>query len=207
MDSMQFSRTAVWTISCLTLLALSTGCTSTADRKESQIVNQQQATYNRNQPIPKYDWSLARHLWIQFYDAQNKAVTTFSFIQPITGGAPMFDCPAMGYALPRDTQLTNPLQVAKTLSGSSTGTSINQAEPSGLFTSPNTDATIVFCLNTNGTVSPVYTEQKVTAFPFPVKWIVEKDYPNGHWLRVGETSNIQIDPKKPVLRPGPFATP
>ncbi len=173
-------------------LLLVTGCES-ADTRESRQVESQQSVYNAGQPIPRYDWSLSRHLWIKFYDAQNEQVTTFSYIQPITGGAPIFETPSMGFALPRDTQLTNPHQVVANYSG---GPVIDQAEPNGLFTSPNTDATIIFAINDDGSVAPIYTEQKVTTFPFPVKWEKNELHPQGHFVRVGATSNIKISPKR-----------
>lgn len=172
------------------LVALS-GCTTTADTKESDKVRVQQDIYASSQPIPQYDWSLARHLWVQFYDAQNQEITTFSYIRPMSGGNPVFDCASMGYALPRDTQLTNPVQKIP-----NTDSVIVQAEPNGLFTSENTDQTVVFCLNEDGTVSPVTTEEKVTAFPFPVKWEVTPDYPQGHFVRVGTDSTVSLNPKK-----------
>lgn len=190
-------------VSSLCLAAILVGCDETADERERQQVNNQQDIYNQAQPIPRYDWSLARHLWIQFYDSQNKQVTTFSYITPITGGQDMFSCPSMGYAIPRDTQLTNPHQVTYTNGGAGV---IDQAEPNGLFTSPNTDATIIFCLNDNGTVAPVYTEMKVTGFPFPVKWEVDSNHPQGHWVRVGQASNIELNPAKPATAVPPSAS-
>jgi hypothetical protein len=159
--------------------------------KERNKVNEQQLVYSQNQPVPKYDFSLARHLWIQFYDSQNKQVTTYSYISGMNGGAPMFDCASMGFALPRDTQLTAP--TAKVPDHDAV---VDQAEPNGLFTSKNTDSTIVFCLNKNGSVSPVYTEHKVDAFPFPVKWVTDADYPQGHFVRTDDSSSIELNPNK-----------
>ncbi len=185
------------TLMCSAVFA-AVGCDVGADQREQQQVNSQQDIYNKNQPVPRYDWSLPRHLWTKFYDAQNEAVTTFSYLTPITGGAPMFDCASQGYPLPRDTQLTNPHQLV--WSGHAQGTGvIDQAEPNGLFSSTNTDATIVFCQVGNGTVAPVYTELKVTAFPFPVKWETDKDHPQGHWVRAGDSS-INIKMQKPAAQ-------
>ncbi len=196
-------RTRLW-LSLLALLFTSVFVLSTvsivlagsADNAERDMVRRQQVIYAQNQPIPKYDYSLARDLWIQFYDAQMSALSTFSFVQSISGGAPEFDCPSIGYSIARGTQLTNPLQDISQAAGS--GVVIPQAEPNGLFSSPNTDGTIAFCNNGNGTVAPVYTEQKVTTFPFPVKWTKDELHPRGHWLRVGEESAVQLSPKVPA---------
>ncbi len=164
------------------LALMLSACTTSPDTAESRKVNDQQALYFANQPTHMYDWSLSRQLWIEFYDAQNAAVTTWSSIQPQTGGAPEFDCLSVGYPTARDTQLTNPMQkVDNDLSV------IAQAEPNGLFTAGFTDATVVMCQNKNGTLSAVSTEQKITAFPFPVQWQVDADHPSGHFVRVGES--------------------
>lgn len=171
-------------------IAALSGCTEGADAAEERQVNEQQELYGDTQPIPRYDWSLARHLWVQFYDSQNTAVATFSYIRPNMGGAPSFECASMGYALPRDTQLSNPLQRGHN------GSVIEQAEPNGLFTSKNTAQTVIFCLNNDGTVAPVNTEEFVTAFPFPVKWEgPSQDYPDGRWIRDGD-SNVSLDPNR-----------
>lgn len=155
-----------------------------ADKREQYVVSGQQDLYAKNQPIPFFDWSLSRDLWNSFYVSQNKNITTYSVIQGINGDV-IFETPSVGYPLPRDTQLTNPLQV---VGGANTTGTIAQAEPNGLFTGTHTDATIIFALNSDATVSPVYTELKVTTFPFPVKW----DSVNKRFVRTTDKSNINL---------------
>jgi hypothetical protein len=77
------------------------------------------------------------------------------------------ECTSMGYGLPYDTSLTNPLQSY----GSTTYalTSIGQAEPNGVFASTNTAATWVMCIGNTGMIEPHYVESKVTVYPYPVK--------------------------------------
>lgn len=158
-----------------------TGCDSAAD-KERKVVDNQQKIYADSQPVPFFNRSLARGLWIDFYRAQNTARATYSQINDMYGNL-RFSTPSMGYPIPYDTQLTDPTQ---RVDG---GAVIDQAEPNGLFTSKNSDATIVFANNDDGTVSPIYSELKVTCFPFPVKWV------NDHWERVKEAEpSIKLTP-------------
>ena len=77
------------------------------------------------------------------------------------------DCTSMGYGMPYDTSLTNPLQH---YSGSSQweGSAIGQAEPNGVFASTNTSATWIMCLNESGAIEPHYVEAFVTVYPYEV---------------------------------------
>jgi len=60
-----------------------------------------------------------------------------------------------------------------------TGRKVNeQTEPNGLFSSKNTDGTWVLFVDENGDIAPIYSEHKVTVFPFAV---VKND--SGEWVR------------------------
>ncbi|QQG50188.1 MAG: hypothetical protein HZB70_01195 [Candidatus Berkelbacteria bacterium] len=185
------------TILLVTGIFFVSGCGSdnkaTADTREQVAVNRQQEIYVKNQPIPVFDWSRTRDLLIQFYVAQNGAAATWSYITPQMGATVLFETPSQGYPIPMDTQLTNPLQaVWESNSYGLGGLTLAQAEPNGVFTSPNTDATIVMAVNGDGTLSPIYTELKVTTFPFPVRWDKEK----GQWVRIeGKEPSIKLIPK------------
>ena len=106
---------------------------------------------------------------IQLYQIRNKRVATHSVwrgdMSAIEG-----DCPSVGFGIPYDTSLTNPLQ-------RDTGTSavIEQAEPNGLFASKNTSATWVMCADGAGGIAPHYIEGKVTVYPYPVRVDYEKN--------------------------------
>jgi hypothetical protein len=150
------------------------GCDDTTAQadKEAQSVNNQQEQYAIGQPVPVFDWSLERHLMIELYKLRNKKASTHA-VWRSDYGMIEGDCPSMGYGLPYDTSLTNPLVA--------TGremyalTSIEQPEPNGIFASKNTSATWVMCLNSTGGIEPVYVESKVTIFPGPVKVDYEKN--------------------------------
>lgn len=144
------------------------GCLDNAETRDATNVDNQQKQYQASQPAPKFDWSLERQLAIELYGARNERVATHT-VWRSDYGMIEGDCPSIGYPLPYDVQLTNPLRTA--YSSGSTGAVIEQAEPNGLFSSKSTSATWVRCITkVNGEVmeSPVYIEGKVTAYPYPL---------------------------------------
>jgi len=153
------------------------GCIEDPRREESRIVKEQQKQLLIAQPVPKYDWSLERHLVIQLYNIRNKKVATHS-VWRSDYGIIEGDCPSMGFGIPYDTSLTNPLQYVVN------GGVVEQPEPNGLFSSKNTTATWVMCVDESGQINPVYVESKVTVYPYPVK----VDYENNRVYRDGKPS-------------------
>lgn len=146
--------------------------TTSEAKKEAASVNAQQAQYAIGQPVPKFDWSLERHLMIELYKLRNQKVSTYA-IWRSDYGMIEGDCPSLGYGLPYDVSLTNPL--VSTGSTVHSITSIEQAEPNGIFASKNTSATWVMCLNKTGGIEPVYVESKVTIYPGPMNVDYEKN--------------------------------
>lgn len=150
----------------------------TAATQEAQKVSRQQAQYAKSQPIPAFNWSLERHMVVELYKLRNKKVATHA-VWRSDYGMIEGDCPCMGYGIPYDTSLTNP--VVATAEDSSYGwrkealASIGQPEPNGLFASQNTAATWVPCVGKSGAIEPVYVESKVTVYPGPVKVDYEKN--------------------------------
>lgn len=139
--------------------------------KDRKVVQKQQSQYAKGQPIPVYNWSLERDLVIQLYNLRNQRVATHS-VWRSDYGVIEGDCPSMGYGLPYDTSLTNPLMATNRdedgdemeFQGGAL-TSIGQAEPNGVFASTNTSATWVMCVDEGGIIAPVYVEAKVTGYP------------------------------------------
>lgn len=149
---------------------------------DRELVNKQQEIYRQTQPVHIYDYSIPRDIYQQIYDVvTTDVVATYSVIESITG-LTRYECPSMGYAIPADTSLTNPLQGTynvDTLGADEFRVVIEQAEPNGLFSSKNTDGTWVLCVELKtGEVYPVYVEHKVMTFPF----IMEKNK-EGQWIR------------------------
>jgi hypothetical protein len=180
-------------IMALTFSALfMTGCqTNSQERIDKATVEQQQAQYAKGQPIPMYNWSLERDLLIKLYNLRNEKVSTHSVwrgdMSNIEG-----ECTSMGFGMPYDTSLTNPLQH---YSGRSTGegSAVGQAEPNGVFASTNTSATWVMCIGDNGQIEPVYVEAKVTVYPYPVKidWVKNRVTKAGKATAVISTQPVQ----------------
>lgn len=165
-------------LSLLVLLLAPTGCLwDNQQSKESRSVNDQQEKYAARQPTPAFQWSLERHLVIELYKLRNKNVTTHT-VWRSNYGQIEGDCVSMGFSIPYDTSLTNPLMATDINSRGYTEsalTSIEQPEPNGIFLSKNTSATWVLCLNDAGSVEPVYVEAKVTSYPYPVNVDYERN--------------------------------
>jgi hypothetical protein len=102
---------------------------------------------------------------------RNDALSTYTVVVSSFGNL-LWECPSIGYPIPADTQLTNPLQYYN-------GTTLEQAEPNGLFSSKNTVGTWIMCVLEDGTVYPIYTEMNANTFPFPVKLLE-----NGTFVKV-----------------------
>lgn len=148
------------------------------DLIESRSVSNQQWQYAKVHPVPYFDYSIPRDVYTQIYVVvTTKAYMTYTVIQSITGQT-VYAGKSMGYGIPADTSLTNPLRGVGT---PSSFVAIEQPEPNGLFSSKNTDGTWVLFVLDDGSIAPVYTEHKVTTFPFPVKQMG-----NGSWVRDGD---------------------
>jgi hypothetical protein len=143
----------------LGIVLLASSCSNdAANSTEANQVDKQQQVYVNNQPAPAFDWSLERHILTELYKARNNAVQTYSYVRNLNGQV-VFSCKSIGFPIPSNTQLTNPEKADNF--GSYGAYTSPQAEPNGLYTSPSTAGTFVFCVNSDGTVSPSYFEANV----------------------------------------------
>lgn len=144
--------------------------------KDAKAVQRQQSQYSKAQPVPAYDWSLERDLIIQLYNIRNMKALTHS-VWRSDRGLVEGDCASIGFGIPYDTSLTNPLQSSwKSRSqGGLASAVVEQAEPNGIFASKNTAATWVMCAGDAGMIEPVYVETKVTVYPYSVKVDYDKN--------------------------------
>ncbi len=154
---------------CAALIGCQGGCEN-QETKDRRSVDLQQKQYAAAQPIPTFEWSQERDMAIQTYKFRNSNVRTWTVWRSNTG---MIEghCESIGYPLPYDVQLTNPLQ-------QSGATVIEQAEPNGLFGSKHTSATwIRSVVSYNGKTMevPLYIEGKVSCFPYPILVDYEKN--------------------------------
>lgn len=163
------------------------GCEINSERQDQVVVNDQQTHYQKTQPIPFFDYSLPRDVYGQIYKAvaSGKFRATYTIITSWNGDL-FFEGPSISFGIPADTQLTNPLQSLRY-----NGSVIEQAEPNGLFSSKNTDGTwVLFVDPDSGTTYPLYTELKVSTFPFPVKQVESSKA----WVKAGTMKPVfEID--------------
>ena len=164
-----------------------TGCEETQNTKDQRQVEAQQSQYAASQPVPLYDWSLERHLVIELYNTRNMKAATHS-VWRSNYGQIEGDCASMGFGIPYDTSLTNPLVGKRSSKGVTVV--VEQPEPNGIFASKNTAATWVLCTNNIGVIEPVYVETKVTTYPYPVT----VDYITNRVVKAGDSSvGIHVD--------------
>lgn len=180
---------AVPAVLCAALIL--TACFDNQEDRDRRAVNSQQSHYADVQPVPRFDYSIPRDVLIQIYKVvTSDARVTYTAVESVTG-VTRWQCPSISYGLPVDTQLTNPLQ--RDLPGDAV---IEQSEPNGLFSSKNTDGTYVLCIDFNGDIAPVYSEHKVTTWPF----IVKKNA-DGEWVRADRTpTSFKINLKRQAER-------
>jgi hypothetical protein len=122
---------------------------SSAAGNDQKSSNDQMSTYQRNQPVPKGNYSEMRQTLIKVEEAEiaGTATTTFFFAN---NGQLLKSCPSIGYPIPATTQLTNPDQVDYNGgSGGGGNVTLPQNDPTGVY-SGNTSGTYVVCVQSNG---------------------------------------------------------
>jgi len=176
---------------CCLMMTLVMSCfyQESSTEKEGKIVEAQLSQYSKGQPVPAFDWSFERDLVIQLYALRNAKVATHT-VWRSDYGMIEGDSPSLGFGIPYDTSLTNPLQLTakriKTYGGHRTleGT-VEQQEPNGIFASKNTTATWVMSVDADTSqILPIYVESKVTVYPYPVT----VDYENSRVHKAGKAS-------------------
>ena len=202
------------------MLSLNTACVSvpnTSQTRDVRNTEEQLAIYQTNQPVPRFAFSQQRDTLIQIYVLQNEARATFTTFHSNGTGDVIFACPSRGYAIPADTQLTNPVQIAfggtAVFNGSTSRVGdygvIDQPEPNGLYSSKNTDGTWVICVRENGEAVPVYSELKVQTFPFEVSWDearrmlfdMKKQSSSSLTIRSGRLESTPVSSPVPLITP------
>lgn len=166
----------------------------TAATIESKQVNNQQKQYAKVQPVPFFDWSFERDQVIQLYRLRNFQAATHTVWRGDTSVIEG-DCPSIGFGIPYDTSLTNPVTATDEDNYGSRNNalaSIGQAEPNGVYASTNTSATWVMCVGPYGKVEPHYVEAKVTGYPYSAK----VDYATGRVTRAAGAKGVSIQLKK-----------
>ena len=145
-------------------------CDNAGGEAARQEADQQGAAYRnilRNQPPPTFDFSMERKIMIALYQARQRSVATYSFVQSDFTGKVLWSCASIGFPIPYSTQLTNPNQVV--WPNTRGYVVLPQPEPNGLFPPPSSEATWVPCTDEQGNITPVYEEKRVTVFLRPMQ--------------------------------------
>lgn len=141
------------------------------ERQDKRSVISQQDHYRKNQPVPFYEWSIELDAAIQIYDARVRERIRTWTVWRSDNGLIEGDCASIGYPIPYDVQLTNPLKEYSAVT-------VEQAEPSGLYSSHNSIATWVrevVAVNNKVVITPLYTESRVTCYAYPVRVDYDKN--------------------------------
>lgn len=152
------------TLVVLLISAMLVSCMESVSQEERK----QQTTANlaivQNQPLPDLGgYSFERQIVIETYYARNNTIATYAYMISMDGKI-IEICPSIGYPIPYSTQLSNPMKVEY----QSSGAVIPNAEPNSLYPPSDAAATLVQCVNPDGSVSPVYIEWYVLAFPYQI---------------------------------------
>ena len=172
------------------LVLIMLGLTASSCSTDTQSIEQGQQkdainSIIQNQPIPDLGgYSFERQIVIETYLARNNTIATYAYMISMDGKI-IEICPSIGYPIPYSTQLTNPV---RTMDNYSQGSVIANAEPNGLYPPGDAAATLVQCVNPDGSVTPVYIEWYVLAFPYQI----ESDL---QLKRIGDTS-FSVDVNK-----------
>lgn len=153
-------------VSLLAVLGLTlTGCieesTDTKQRVEQERILQEGTAQTGMPAIKNFR---ERKLLKQIIEMRDQdGLVTYTYTVPETTGRPVFLCNSIGYGLPAAMQYTNPEKYAST-----TGVTLPQADPNGLFSPESAEGTWVMCSDPsgNGKTRPVYVEPRIIVSPF-----------------------------------------
>lgn len=174
-------------------LVLALALTSCWGASQTDVEQSQQkeavSSITQNQPVPDLGgYSFERQIVIETYIARNHTIATYSYMFTMDGKIVEI-CPSIGYPIPYSTQLTNPqIPTYAHVNGSAVEGVVANPEPNGLYPPDNAAATLVQCVNPDGSVSPVYIEWYVLAFPYQIASDIQLK-------RMGDSS-FKVDVKK-----------
>jgi hypothetical protein len=177
----------LFVLSVLVVFTLISCAPDTSDIEQGQQASAINAII-QNQPIPDLGgYSFERQIVIETYLARNNTIATYAYMITMDGKI-IEICPSIGYPIPYSTQLTNPM---RTMNGYYQGSVVANAEPNGLYPPGDAAATLVQCVNPDGSVTPVYIEWYVLAFPYQIASDLQLQ-------RIGDTSfSVDVAPVTP----------
>lgn len=150
-------------VAAVTALVALSGCDSTSSSvsNDKQMSNTILDRYQKNQPIPQFDWSQYRQTMIDVETAQANGVATTTFFYNLGSNVPIKSCPSIGFPVASTAQLSNPQQVVYGGTGGSGDYGVvSQVEPNGVYTGPSS-GTYVVCVTPSGAKAIDYWEGDV----------------------------------------------
>lgn len=147
------------------------GHDSDARQRDAQEHILQEAT--SEVPLPSIHHFRERKLMKMLYEKRDdEDLATYTYLVASQTGALVFFCDSLGYGIPAATQMTSPEKPAY---GEHGNFALPQAEPNGLFSPTDAEATWVMCKDPLGDdVQPVYVEPRVVVAPFKFGAIPER---------------------------------
>jgi hypothetical protein len=169
----KFKNLIIWTLIAVMGVLFLSACESQGTQQSNTNMRTEQlqqsngiAAILANQPVPDLGgYSFEREILRKTYVARNSTISTFTYDITMEGKV-IEICPSIGYPIPYSTELTNPDQIMTQYTGNPV---IANPEPNGLYPPASSAATLVQCVQPDGTVSPVYYEREVQAFPYRIK--------------------------------------
>jgi hypothetical protein len=176
-------KSLLYVLVCVLLVSLLSSCgPEPTNRLESRQQEAGVMSLIQNQPVPDLGgYSFERQIVIETYLARNRTISTYAYMFTMDGKVVEI-CPSIGYPIPYSTQLTAPERREPGLEAV-----IPQSEPNGLYPPGDAAATLVQCVNKDGSVTPVYIEWYVLAFPYRIQSDLQL-------VKIGEPSfSVEVD--------------
>src|SRR5512139_2535547 len=135
------------------VISTAEGCFGTTQQQLEQAQQAEGvASITQNQPVPDLGgYSFEQQIVIETYLARNNTIATYVYMFAMDGKI-IEICPSIGYPIPYSTQLTAPDVALFQYTGDPV---VPNPEPNGLYPPGDAAATLVQCVNPDGSVTPV----------------------------------------------------
>lgn len=150
-------------IALLSLLLVSTSCRQSSESLDEQATDSRLQEMRAQVGLPTITNFTEAKFAKLVAELRDQEIRTWTYYLDINGNRHLL-CESVGYGIPYSVQVTNPEKVEYP----SSGATLPQAEPNGLYMPDSADATWVLCSNGKGGVAPVYSEPHLLVSPFPL---------------------------------------
>lgn len=143
------------------VIALLAGCegTESADARQRRATAELTEQADAAVGMPRITQFREKRMAREILELRDRSLQTYTYTMNVNGDLSLL-CPSIGFGLPYATQYTNPER------WTGGGYTMPQAEPNGLFSPDQAEATWVVCA-TEG-LSVVYVEERIIVSTFPL---------------------------------------